>query len=214
LKIRNGCPWVGSRHFTNEAANGGYWGSFPETRRSANDPFVVIAACGKIMAMRRIHAGSLVLVSSLLGCQSGTPSAETTQRVVEESQAQSVFGAKPNWLKFTDKPELFDRVRDQAYSYCLSGGRINMECADKQDEAVEASVLAIHVASAQAEMTNKDALGTKERWVAMNPDIAPRVTKECWSLYEEHGASDARILAVCLGNLTDYSPLIQLPVAD
>ncbi len=89
-----------------------------------------------------------------------------------------------------------------------------MECASKQDEAVEASVIAIHVASAQAEMTNKDALGAKERWVAMNPDIAPRVEKECWSLYEEHGAADARILAVCLGNLTDYSPLIQLPVAD
>jgi hypothetical protein len=149
---------------------------------------MVIADCGKIGAINRIHVGILVLVSGLLECQSDTPDAATTQRVIEESQAKSRYGAKPNWLKFRD-----------------------VECASKPDEAIEASVIAIHFASAQSEMTNKDSLGAKERWVAMNPNIAPRVTKQCWALYEEHGAVDARILAVCLGNLTDYSPHIKLP---
>lgn len=164
--------------------------------------------------MKRIHAGIFVLIYGLLGCQSDEPDEATTQRVIKGSQSKSLYGAKPNWLKVTDQPEIYSRVRDRGYVYCLSGGRIDVECASKQDEAVAASVWAIHIASAQARMPNKESLGQKERWVALNPDIAARVTEECWALYEDHGAADARILAVCLGNLTDFSPLIELPVVD
>jgi hypothetical protein len=181
---------------------------------SAIDPVVVIATRGKIGAMNRMNLGILVCLSGLLGCQSDTPDTLTRKRVIEVAQAKSLYGAKPDWLKYTDKPDLFERVRDQAYVYCLSSGKIDVECALKQDKAVEASVLAIHLASAQSQMTNKDTLSAKERWVAMNPEIAPRVIKQCWALYEDHGAVDARILAVCLGNLTDYSPLVPLPVVD
>ncbi|HEY0164541.1 MAG TPA: hypothetical protein VGB39_04115, partial [Sphingomicrobium sp.] len=79
-------------------------------------------------------------------------------------------------------------------------------------DAVEGAVMAVHVAAAQAQMKDKDSLGNKENYVATNPAIAPRVENICWALYKEHGAADARILSVCLGNLTDFSPLIPLPV--
>jgi len=72
--------------------------------------------------------------------------------------------------------------------------------------------MALMVADAQRHMPRKEKLGRKEYWVASNPDVAAHVASYCWALYKEHGASDARILSVCLGNLTEYSPLVDLPV--
>ena len=181
---------------------------------SENDPVVVIGSCGKIRAMSRIHLVVFVLVSGLLGCQSQNSDEAAIERMVAETQARSSDGAKPVWLKWTDKPELFIRARDRGYVYCLANGRIDEICAAKQDEAISSSVLAIHLSSGQAKMQDMGTLSVKERWVALNPEIAPRVTRECWELYNEHGGEDARILSVCLGNLTDYSPLIPVPVAD
>jgi hypothetical protein len=73
--------------------------------------------------------------------------------------------------------------------------------------------MALNIAAAQAAMKNKDTLGRKERYVATNPNVARAVVSSCWALYTEHGAADARVLSVCLGNLTDYSPLARLPVS-
>ena len=132
--------------------------------------------------------------------------------MIAEAEAKSTRGANPIWLQLTDKDDLFKRVRDRAYGYCLSGPTLDQKCTIKQDDSVEASVFAMNVAAAQAEMKNKDFLGRKENYVATNPAIASGVENACWSLYKEHGAADARILSVCLGNLTDYSPLIPLPI--
>jgi len=164
--------------------------------------------------MNRIHLVVLALVSGLLGCQSEKADEAAIKRMVEEAQLRSSDGAKPVWLKWTAKPELFSQARDRGYVYCLANGRIDEACAAKQDEAISSSVLAIHLSSGQARMQDVGTLSLKERWVAMNPEIAPRVTNECWKLYNEHGGADARILSVCLGNLTDYSPLIPVPVVD
>lgn len=149
----------------------------------------------------------------LVACQSPTEDAASSrQAAIRQAEAKSHRGANPNWLQLTHKGDLFKRVRDRAYGYCLSGANIDEKCASEQDDAVEAAVLAIYLAAAQAEMKDKDKLGLKERYVATNPDVAPRVENACWALYKEHGAADARILSVCLGNLTDFSPLIPLPV--
>jgi hypothetical protein len=115
-------------------------------------------------------------------------------------------------MNLTGKGDLFKRVRERAYGYCLSGANIDQKCASEQDDAVEGAVWALNIAASQAEMKDKHGLGLKEHYVATNPEITPRVVSTCWALYEEHGAADARILSVCLGNLTDFSPLIPLPV--
>lgn len=167
--------------------------------------------------MKHRHIVPLVILyGAVLGLAAcGFPSREAgsqTQTMIADAQAKSTYGTQPKWLRLTNNRDLFQRVRDRAYGYCLKSANIDRECASEQDDAVQASVLALQVATDQAEMKDKDGLGKKEQYVATNPEIVPRVQAACWALYREHGAADARILSVCLGNLTDYSPLIPLPV--
>jgi len=152
-----------------------------------------------------------MLVAAVAACTDQTR-ASSRGVLIKQAEARSFYGANPKWLEFSNPRDLFQRVRDRAYAYCLSGSVMNMKCADEQDEAVSSSIGAIEVAEAQRGMTNKEKLGRKEYYVATNPEIVPRVLNTCWALYKEHGAADARILSVCLGNLTDYSPLVPLPV--
>ena len=156
----------------------------------------------------------LGLTLGLVACDLGSRDAGSpTQTMIAEAQARSTQGARPKWLQFTAKRDLFQRVRDRAYGYCFRGAIVDVSYASEQDDAVQASIMALELAAAQAEMKDKDRLGLKEKYVATNPEIVPRVQNACWALYKEHGAADVRILSVCLGNLTDYSPLIPLPVA-
>jgi hypothetical protein len=107
---------------------------------------------------------------------------------------------------------LFEGVRDRGYAYCIANGHIDPRCASEQDEAVRFAVVALVIARDQQRMPNKEGLGLKEQWVATNPEIVADVLNQCWALYKQHGAKDARLLSVCLGNLTDASPLVQLPI--
>ena len=143
-------------------------------------------------------------------CKEGD--AQSGKALIAKAEAKSARGANPVWLQNTDNDDLFKRVRDRAYGYCLSGANIDEKCASEHDDAVEAGVLVLNISAAQADMKDKDRLGLKEHYVATDPTITPRVANTCWALYKEHGAEDARILSICLGNLTDYSPLIPLPV--
>jgi hypothetical protein len=156
---------------------------------------------------------SIAIVAALItGCHFVGGGRSSDRSAIQEAQAKSFAGANPIWLSLTSQKDLFRRVRDRAYGYCLRAGVVDKKCASEQDEAVQSSVGAIDVAAAQAAMKNKDSLGRKERYVATNPDVARSVVSSCWALYKEHGAADARVLSVCLGNLTDYSPLAPLPV--
>ena len=155
---------------------------------------------------------AVVAVVSVASCTDNQTRATTQSVFIKRAQARSLYGANPKWLEFSNQRDLFRRVRDRAYGYCLSGTAIDMRCAAEQDKAVSSSIGAIEVADAQRGMANKGRLGRKEYYVATNPEIVPRILNKCWALYKEHGAADARILSVCLGNLTDYSPLVPLPV--
>lgn len=157
---------------------------------------------------------TLAFVGAALGLSACHEAGRTalTQAVILDAEARSEAGANPAWLKLTNQPALFKGVRERAYRYCLAGKSVDPRCASEQDRAVDGSIAALSVVTEQAQMRDKDRLGLKEKYVAENPEIAPQVEKACWALYKEHGAADARILSVCLGNLTDYSPLIPLPV--
>ena len=156
---------------------------------------------------------SVGLGQCLIACQRSQQDSVSLRRtIIAAAQVRSFRGANPKWLELTDKEALFRLVRDHAYSYCLSQKSVDLKCTAEQDDAVEASVLALKVAVDQAAMTDKKRLGLKEHYVATNPIVATSVENACWALYKAHGSQDARILSVCLGNLTDYSPLIPLPV--
>ena len=154
----------------------------------------------------------IIAAALVTGCQLVGGDDSSDRSAIQEAEAKSFAGANPVWLSHTSQNDLFRRVRDRAYGYCLRGGVLDKKCASEQDEAVQSSVAALDVAAAQAAMKNKDSLGIKERYVATNPDVAQSIVSSCWALYKEHGAADARVLSVCLGNLTDYSPLAPLPV--
>jgi hypothetical protein len=155
----------------------------------------------------------IVTIAALMtGCHSIRRDRSSEPSAIEEAEAKSFWGANPGWLSLTSQSDLFRRVRYRAYGYCLRGSEVEKKCASEQDEAVQSSVMALNIAAAQAAMKNKETLGRKERYVATNPDIARAAVSSCWALYKEHGAADARVLSVCLGNLTDYSPLATLPV--
>lgn len=150
-----------------------------------------------------------------LGLTSSCHSPERTEQrlaIIKEAEAKSPEGASPKWLQLTSQQDLFRRVRDRGYAYCLRGMTVEKKCAFEQDEAVAGAVGAVFIAESQRDMRDKSDLTPKERALAFDPAILPRVLNACWALYKEHGAADARILSVCLGNLTDFSPLVPVPV--
>jgi len=61
-------------------------------------------------------------------------------------------------------------------------------------------------------MPNKASLDSGERWLADHPEVVKQVKDYCWTLYNEYGSRDARLLAICLGNLPGGSPIWKLPV--
>lgn len=107
-------------------------------------------------------------------------------------------------------------MRARGYQYCQKNGSIDKDCAYLQDQAIIKSEFAIMISIGQQKMTEaqKNGLSDRERWVSFNPHIRNEVIDYCTRLYEDHGGRDARIFSVCLGNLTDFSPLVALPVVD
>jgi len=175
-------------------------------------PIADVSGCDKLDRVSRVFL-SIAMAALVAGCHSVERTNSPEQSVIKQAEANSFWGANPGWLELTSQSNLFRRVRDRAYSYCWRGTVVEKNCSIQQDEAVQSSVMALNIAAAQAGLKNKDSLGRKERYVATNPDVARAVVTSCWALYKEHGASDARVLSVCLGNLTDYSPLATLPVS-
>lgn len=153
-----------------------------------------------------------IMLALLSGCHLVAGNGSSDRSAIHGAEAKSFASANPVWLSLTSQKDLFRRVRDRASGYCLRGRTVEKTCASEQDEAVQSAVVALDLAAAQAAMKNKDSLGIKERYVATHPNVAQNVVSSCWALYKEHGAEDARLLSVCLGNLTDYSPLAPLPV--
>lgn len=60
-------------------------------------------------------------------------------------------------------------------------------------------------------MADHSRLSLREQEVARNPKLRESIVRHCFGLYAEHGRKDARLLAVCLGNLSEFSPLVSIP---
>jgi hypothetical protein len=123
-----------------------------------------------------------------------------------------MWGADPIWIVASNQPALFREVRNRAYGYCVRGDAVDPRCAQEQDESVRVAVLTLMLLQDQSEMPDKSTLSDKERRVADDPQLAEDGKTYCWSIYNAHGAIDARLLSLCLGNLTDFSQLVPTPV--
>jgi hypothetical protein len=138
------------------------------------------------------------------------PSAEA----VAAAQRSSSWGLNPTWIDLSGEEALFRQVRARAFASCFRDGSISRTCAEEQDAAVQSVVLTLEVVEAQRRMPDRGALGVKERWVADHPEIVSQARSYCWALYNSHGGMDARLLAVCLGNLIEGSIVVPLPTRD
>lgn len=159
------------------------------------------------------HLSIALVALALSGCREAQLEHSVPKRsIVADAQAQSEYGKNPAWLDFSGERDKIQKVRNRAYEYCLREKRIDKRCAAEQDSALHASVVTLYFARDLKTVSEMDELDNKARWLAHNPDIVEQAIKECWALYGDHGSNDTRILAVCLGNLSDSSWLIELPV--
>jgi len=167
--------------------------------------------------MRAIHFAMLVFglaVAFVIGFLTAKPRPFANPSAQEVARAQQVANKLlPSiWVRmFQDEPWLRS-LRQRGYEYCYRNGSINADCAHKQDTAVQSVFFAIDISKAQQKMRDQSTLSLREREVALNPQIRTDIIRYCSRLYADHGKRDARILAVCFGNLSEFSPLVAIPV--
>lgn len=168
--------------------------------------------------MRWIALVATALVAAGSGFAAGSfwfsprPGPVASSEVIAAAQRSSSWGLDPIWIRASGESARVRRIRDRAYAFCFRDGAIVRACADEQDAAVQGAALALRVAADWRRMPDKSRLGQRDRWVAENPDATAHVRAYCWSLYSYHGSQDARILGTCLGNLSLFTPFVQIPV--
>jgi hypothetical protein len=167
--------------------------------------------------MKAVHILTVTLTAAIgfvAGYLIAKPRPASNPSTLEISRAQKAEDKilPPIWARmFRDDPWL-NGLRERGYRYCYRSGSVDPACARKQDEAVQAAFFAIDISKAQQKMTDQSRLSLREREVARDPQLRANVIRYCSSLYAAHGNKDARILATCLGNLSEFSPLVPIPV--
>lgn len=168
--------------------------------------------------MKAVHILTLALAAAIgfvTGYLIAKPRPASNPSTLEISRAQKAEDKllPPMWVRlFRDDPWL-KGLRERGYRHCYRNGSVDPACARKQDEAVQAVFFAIDISKAQQKMANQSRLSLREREVASDPQLRTHVIRYCANLYAEHGNEDARILATCLGNLSEFSPLVPIPVS-
>lgn len=117
----------------------------------------------------------------------------------------------PLWADMFEDQPWFKSVRRNGYRYCYRNGSIDAACARNQDAAIQSAFFAIEISKEQQKMADHSRLSLREQEVARNPKLRESIVRHCFGLYAEHGRKDARLLAVCLGNLSEFSPLVSIP---
>ncbi len=135
-----------------------------------------------------------------------------TEQDIARMQTDGDAVLPPLWRTlFLERPWL-KAIRRRGYIYCNRHGAIDIGCAREQDEAMQGMIFALMTSKWQQGMTDRNQLSQREFEVARDPALRSKVIRYCARLYDDHGSQDARLLAVCLGNLSDYSLLVPIPV--
>lgn len=167
--------------------------------------------------MRAVHFLLLtlgILVGFALGVLIARPHPAPSPSAEEIFQAQQIGNRllPPIWPGMFRDQAWLNALRRRGYIYCYRYRTIDRDCAREQDEAVQNVFFALTVSKAQQKMVDQSRLSPRELEVARNPELRSKVIRYCSRLYANHGNQDARILAACLGNLSEFSPLVPVPV--
>jgi hypothetical protein len=167
--------------------------------------------------MKAVHFATLAFgmaVAFVIGFLIGRPRPVPRPSAREIVQAQQ-FANKllpPIWVRMFQEERWLKDLRQRGYEYCYRSGSIDAACASKQDEAVQSVFFALNISKAQQKMADQSRLSLREHEAARNPQLRTDIIRHCTGLYADHGKQDARLLAVCLGNLSEFSPLVPIPV--
>lgn len=167
--------------------------------------------------MRAVHFVLLtsgIVVGFVLGVLIARPHPAPSPSVQEISQAQEIGNRllPSMWPGMFRDQAWLNALRRRGYIYCYRDRTINPDCARAQDEAVQNVLFALTVSKAQQKMVDQSRLSPREAEVVRNPELRSTVIRYCSRLYADHGNQDARVLATCLGNLSEFSPLVAIPV--
>lgn len=167
--------------------------------------------------MRAIYFALLILgmvVAFALGALTARPHSAPSPSAQEISQAQQVGNRflPPMWPDMFRDQAWLNGLRRRGYIYCFRNRTIDADCTRAQEEAVQNVFFALTVSKAQQKMVDQSGLSSRELEVAQNPKLRSTVIRYCSNLYADHGNQDARVLAACLGNLSEFSPLVAVPV--
>lgn len=166
--------------------------------------------------MKAVHFAALafgVAVAFLTGFLIGRPPLVPSPSAQEISEAQQAADRllPPIWVSMFQNQAWLKTLRRRGYIYCYRDSSIDADCARKQDEAVQSVFFALDISKPQQKMADQSDLSLRERVVARDPQLRSDIIRNCSRLYREHGKQDVRVLAICLGNLSEYSPLVAIP---
>ncbi|MBB5714165.1 hypothetical protein FHS94_000988 [Sphingomonas aerophila] len=167
--------------------------------------------------MKAAHFALLTLgmvVAFVLGVQTARPDplSEPTSQEIAEAQQIGDRLLPRMWSGMFQNQAWLKALRRRGYIYCYQNRTISPDCARAQDEAIQNVFFALTISKAQQSMANQSELSPREFEVARNPELRSTVIRYCSRLYADHGQQDVRVLAACLGNLSDFSPLVAVPV--
>ena len=148
----------------------------------------------------------LAFLPLLNGCTSGD---KVSDRKIAEAQMNSFLGPTKK-IKFSDSKDekIFSDSRNRAYDFCLkskSQGSLLDRCFDEQDQ----SLIAARNSISYAELIQSNGLKidehefgplTNEFNIFHHPELWQHAKEYCYSIYNDAGRGDARMLGPCLSD--------------
>lgn len=155
----------------------------------------------------------------IAGCDEGIAGPD---KIVADAQENSFIGPTSD-LEFEDISErsAFSEKRNRAYQFCIDTREVTSDqlmCFDDQDHSLLSARSAITYAESILENGlvvdgHEFGAATHEFGIVQNPEIWSQAKEYCFSVYEDAGRNDARMLGPCLTNVVggDFFRAVPVP---
>lgn len=151
----------------------------------------------------------IFLLFVLAGC-SPSPGDVTSDRI-DTAQRNSKFGRTADWrISDANWSKNTETMRDRAYRFCIERYEANTNCFNEQDYSL--------IAANHSETNARRAIGKESDYphfdsIRVRPEAFDEARRYCFSVYQDAGAADARILGPCLSNAIggDFFGIVPVP---
>ncbi len=157
--------------------------------------------------MRLVRLNVIVMLT-LAGC---SPVADPSTGQIRTAQDGSDFGPIRNWkLSPANWSKNTQAMRDRAYRFCMERTAATRACFAEQDHSL---IAANHAESNARRAVAGDSGDPHLAELRRHPEAFDDVRRHCFSIYDDAGSADARVLGPCLSAATgsDYFGIISVP---